>query len=94
MTSYNIINEVRASENAELLRGILREEWGYQGLIMTDWGNYADKTAEILAGNDIRMPYIEEKQMPKCLDFIKKHNVRSELALSVKQLLKLILWLE
>ena len=37
MTSYNIINGVRASENGELLTGILRNEWGYKGMITTDW---------------------------------------------------------
>ncbi|MBQ2615164.1 MAG: glycoside hydrolase family 3 C-terminal domain-containing protein [Clostridia bacterium] len=94
MTAYNIINEVRASENAEMLQGILREEWGYQGLVMTDWANFADKVAEIQAGNDIRMPYIEERQMPKCLDFIQTQDVRDQLALSAKRLLKLILWFE
>jgi beta-glucosidase len=41
MTSYNIINGIRASENKELITGILRCEWGYQGMITTDWWNHA-----------------------------------------------------
>ncbi len=57
MTSYNIINGVHASENAELLRGILRKEWGYEGLIITDWFNHCNKRKEAIAGNDVRMPW-------------------------------------
>ncbi|MBR2340184.1 MAG: glycoside hydrolase family 3 C-terminal domain-containing protein [Clostridia bacterium] len=57
MTSYNIINGVRSSENAELLRGILRGEWGYEGLIITDWLNTGNKRKEAVAGNDVRMPW-------------------------------------
>lgn len=55
MTSYNIINGIRASENKELITGILRCEWGYQGMITTDWWNHASQPAEIRAGNDVKM---------------------------------------
>ena len=55
MTSYNIINGHRASECAGLLNGILREEWGYQGLVTTDWWNYAEQYKEVAAGNDVKM---------------------------------------
>ena len=56
MTAYNLINDVRASENAELITGILRREWGYSGLVTTDWWNIASRTKERIAGNDIHMP--------------------------------------
>ena len=55
MTSYNIINSHRASENADLLNGILRGEWGYEGLVTTDWWNLAEGYKECLAGNDVKM---------------------------------------
>ena len=55
MTSYNIINAHRSSENADLLNGILRGEWGYEGLVMTDWWNKAEHYKETLAGNDVKM---------------------------------------
>ena len=55
MTSYNIINGIRASENTELITGILRGEWGYQGMLTTDWWNHASQPAEIRAGNDVKM---------------------------------------
>ena len=55
MTSYNIINGHRSSENADLLNGILRGEWGYEGLVTTDWWNRAEQYKEVVAGNDVKM---------------------------------------
>ena len=55
MTSYNIINGIRASENKELIAGILRGEWGFHGMLTTDWWNHASQPAEIRAGNDVKM---------------------------------------
>lgn len=55
MSSYNVINGYRASENKELLEDILRGEWGYKGLVTTDWWTRAEHYKEILAGNDIKM---------------------------------------
>jgi len=56
MCSYNIMNGVRVSENKELLTDILRDEWGYDGLVMTDWWTYGDPYKELNAGIDVRMP--------------------------------------
>ena len=56
MTSYNLINEKRASENRELLTGVLRDEWGFAGLVISDWWNHAIHEKEIAAGNDVKMP--------------------------------------
>ena len=56
MSSYNIINGVRASENKDLLTHILRDEWGFKGLVTTDWWNHALQYKEIAAGNDVKMP--------------------------------------
>lgn len=55
MTAYNLINGHRASENKELLEDILRGEWGYQGVITTDWWTKGEHYKEIKAGNDIKM---------------------------------------
>ena len=55
MTSYNIINGRRASENEELLNGILREEWGFEGLVTTDWWTFGEHYKEAKAGNDMKM---------------------------------------
>ena len=55
MSSYNAINGHRASECKELLEDILRDEWGFQGLVTTDWWTRGEHYKEILAGNDIKM---------------------------------------
>ncbi len=56
MCSYNKINGVYASENRHLLTEILRDEWGYEGYVMTDWGAVADRVKGIVAGLDLEMP--------------------------------------
>lgn len=56
MTSYNLINGVQASTNWESITGILRKEWGYRGLVMTDWWAFSHIEDEIHAGSDVKMP--------------------------------------
>lgn len=56
MTAYNLLNGIYTSENVELIQGILRDEWGFNGLVMTDWDNLAEHYREVQAGNDLRMP--------------------------------------
>ena len=56
MCSYNKINGVYSSENPWLLNQVLREEWGYDGLVMSDWGAVANRIAGIAAGLDLEMP--------------------------------------
>ncbi|MBE6577852.1 MAG: beta-glucosidase [Ruminococcaceae bacterium] len=92
MTAYNIINGVRASENAELIMGILRGEWGYEGVVTTDWRNHASFATEVKSGNDVRMP------LDATDDIIEKlhegYITRDEIAVCVKRLLEMILWME
>lgn len=57
MTSYNVMNGLPTSENADLLRGIVRGEWGYEGFITTDWGNGKNEVREINASNNVHTPW-------------------------------------
>lgn len=56
MTSYNKINGTMSSERADLLNQILRREWGFQGMVMTDWYGGQHATQQVIAGNDLLMP--------------------------------------
>lgn len=56
MASYNGVNGVPVSENARLLTGILRGDWGFDGIVMSDWGAVRDRVAALRAGLDLQMP--------------------------------------
>ncbi|WP_020074787.1 glycoside hydrolase family 3 C-terminal domain-containing protein [Cryocola sp. 340MFSha3.1] len=56
MCSYNRINGVFASENRWLLTDVLRDEWCFQGLVVSDWGAVSDRVAALRAGLDLEMP--------------------------------------
>ena len=56
MTSYNFINGVYTSESKELVETILRDEWGYEGTVMTDWFSGKDGAKQMWAGNDMLQP--------------------------------------
>ena len=56
MSSYNIVNGTYANENAHLLTEILRQEWGFDGFVVTDWGGDNDHAAGVKAGSNLVMP--------------------------------------
>ncbi len=56
MCSYNKINGEYSSQNKELLTDILREKWGFEGLVVSDWGAVDDRAGGVLAGLDLEMP--------------------------------------
>ncbi|KJC64225.1 beta-glucosidase [Agreia bicolorata] len=56
MCSYNRINGVYASQDPWLLTSVLRDEWGFDGLVVSDWGAVDDRVAAIAAGMDLEMP--------------------------------------
>ena len=89
MSSYNIINGVRASENADLLTHILREEWGFGGMVMTDWWTLGDQAKEAAAGNDLKMPI---GHVDSLLSSLREGRIsRTELETAAHNILTLIL---
>ena len=61
MTSYNYINGVYSSESKDLVTTILRDEWGYEGTVMTDWFGGKDGAKQMWAGNDMLQPGKKEQ---------------------------------
>ena len=56
MSSYNKVNGTYSSENKHLLKDILRDDWGFEGIVVTDWGAANDRIAGIENGNELEMP--------------------------------------
>jgi beta-glucosidase len=57
MCSYNKVNGTYASENPWLLTKVLRDEWGFEGFVVSDWGAVANRVNAVKAGLDLQMPY-------------------------------------
>lgn len=77
MTSYNFINGIYTSENKELLETILRDEWGYQGTVMTDWFGGADGAKQVWAGNDMLQPG-RDTQFTQIVEAVKNGTLKEE----------------
>ena len=90
MSSYNKINGTYASENRELLITILRDEWGYEGMMMTDWFAGKDAPAMAHAGSDLLMPGLPQ-QYDAILAAVKEGRLsEDDLNRNVKNVLNLI----
>ena len=91
MSSYNYVNGTYASENKELLTSLLRDEWGFGGMVMTDWFGGKDAVAQMIAGNDMLQPGYG-KQFQDIVDGVKSGALEmSVLDRNVRRVLELIL---
>jgi len=87
MTSYNRINGQHTSESYELIMGILRGEWGFKGMVETDWGVKNDPVKEVKAGNDMKMPVGYPEDLKAAYD--KGELTRADLEACVKRILEM-----
>ena len=90
MSSYNYINGVYAPESRDLLKTILRDEWKYNGIVMTDWFGGESAPNMIYAGNDLLMPGLPQ-QKEAIINAVKEGELKeSDLDLAVRNILELI----
>ncbi|GHV70958.1 glycosyl hydrolase [Spirochaetia bacterium] len=75
MCSYNRINGIYASENKKILTDILRDEWGFGGLVVTDWGATNDRVEGIRAGLDLEMPSSGGRNDAKIVEAVKNGSL-------------------
>ncbi|MDE7087372.1 MAG: glycoside hydrolase family 3 C-terminal domain-containing protein, partial [Clostridia bacterium] len=71
MTSYNMLNGVYCNQNSYLINGVLRGEWGFDGLVVSDWGGSRNRIASIKAGADLEMPMCN-LSTPEIISAVKK----------------------
>lgn len=90
MSSYNAINGTSTSENKELLTTVLRDEWGFQGTVMTDWWGGYDASIQMKAGNDMLEPGTKE-QAARIIECVKNGTLDEAIVdQNVKRILELI----
>ena len=75
MTSYNEINGVYANENEHLLKDILRDDWGFDGIVITDWGASNDHALGVKAGSDLEMPNPGLSSARELMDAVKEGKI-------------------
>ncbi|WP_239004828.1 glycoside hydrolase family 3 protein [Paenibacillus tepidiphilus] len=91
MCSYNLLNGTYASENEHLLNDILREEWGYEGVVLSDWTAVNDRIRGLKAGLDLEMPGPADYNTKAIMEAVKNGTLAEEqLDRSVARILKLV----
>ncbi|KIR09133.1 glycosyl hydrolase family 3 [Levilactobacillus brevis] len=91
MCSYNAINGTLNSQNFRLLTTILRDEWGFDGVVMSDWGAVADHIAALRAGLDLEMPGKGPQSTAEIVEAVQHGDLaEATLNIAVKRVLKMI----
>ncbi|EDL55295.1 beta-glucosidase [Vibrio mediterranei AK1] len=77
MTSYNLLNGTPTAEHPWLLDTILRKQWGYNNTVMSDWYGTKDRSASLLAGNDLAMP-MSERNVKSLVNAVNEGTISEE----------------
>ena len=78
MSAYNALNGTPLSENRRLLTDILRREWGFDGIVMSDWGAVRDRVAALTAGLDLQMPTTRGRTDAEVVQAVKNGELAAE----------------
>ena len=91
MCAYNKLNGVYCSENYRTLQEILRDEWNFQGLVVSDWGAVHDPVASIQGSLDLQMPGPDLKAEEKIIEAVRKGTLKESLLnRAVERILKVV----
>jgi beta-glucosidase len=91
MCSYNRLNGTYAAENHRLLTEILREEWGFDGFVVSDWGAVHDRVEALEAGLDLEMPGPRERRVKAVFDAVRSGKLdESVLDEAVRRILEIV----
>jgi beta-glucosidase len=91
MSSYNQLNGSYTNENLHLMREILRDEWNFDGVVVTDWGGSNDRVAGLVAGNELEMPTTAGETNQEIIQAIRSGTIQeSVLDECVDRLLELV----
>jgi len=90
MSSYNKVNGQYTQQNHDLLTTILRDEWGFNGIVMTDWGNKAGTVVAVQAGNDLMEPG-SDSEIQRIVDAVRNGSLaEADLDRNVRRMLEYI----
>lgn len=78
MTAYNLVNGEYVADSERLLQHVLRDEWGFDGLVVTDWGGINDRVAGVRAGVDLEMPSSGGAHDDAVVDAVERGDLAAE----------------
>ena len=91
MCAYNRLNGTYCSENHELLVDILKDEWGFEGLVVSDWGAVHDRVASLRGGLDLEMPGPRERRVQAVVEAVRAGELdEAVLDEAVRRILRIV----